>query len=300
MYVEKNVTDKMENVLLDNTPITEENSEVFERANEFVENYEGGIVPDYSFRTVSTEAGKLCFMNNITEIDIFEHEDKIQQSTDAFKKQGVLIDNTADLFEIIFEMFLSKSNEDSMKRFEHEETRRFYKMFLDWRITNTSLNQMISSFMRYWKGLLSEGKSEALIFVGRWGDVFRGGVRPLWTDIANKTDEELINLAIVRIKEEQDYLDNILIKYVEVLNDLGMLEERLYLLIKYGTDDKRVITCMRNGISLSLAKLLIEKYEKFLVIDDNDTISFHDDIIDYMRKSGENEVMICELSYFCN
>lgn len=299
MYVEKNVTDKMENVLLDNTPITEENSEVFERANEFVENYEGGIVPDYSFRTVSTEAGKLCFMNNITEIDIFEHEDKIQQSTDAFKKQGVLIDNTADLFEIIFEMFLSKSNEDSMKRFEHEETRRFYKMFLDWRITNTSLNQMISSFMRYWKGLLSEGKSETLIFVGRWGDVFRGGVRPLWTDIANKTDEELINLAIVRIKEEQDYLDNILIKYVEVLNDLGMLEERLYLLIKYGTDDKRIITCTRNGISLSLAKLLIDQYEEFLVINsDNDTISFHDGIIDYMRESGENEVMICELSYF--
>lgn len=300
MYVEKNMVDELENVLLDNTQITDDNNEVFKKANEFVENYEGGIVPDFKFRTVTTKAGKLCFMNNITEIDIFKYESIIQKSIDEFKKQGTLIDNTGVLFEIIYKVFLSKSDEALMKRFEHEETRRFYKMFLDWRITKTSLNQMISSFMKYWKGLLSEGESETLIYVGRWGDISRGGVRPLWTDITNKSDEELINLAIVRIKEEQEYLDNIVIKYVEVLNDLEMLEERLYLQIKYGTDDKRVITCMRNGISLSLAKLLIEKYEKFLVIDDNDTISFHDDIIDYMRKSGENEVMICELSYFCN
>ena len=89
----------------------------------------------------------------------------------------------------------------------------------------------------------------------------------LWTDISNKSDEELINLAIVRIKEEQDFLDNVLIKYIGVLNDLELLEEKLYLMIKYGTDDPKIITCTRNGISLSLAKLLVEKYSDFIRVD---------------------------------
>ena len=172
-------------------------------------------------------------------------------------------------------------------------------MFLDWRIKNTSLNQMIYSFLKYWKGLLSDGTKETFVYVGRWGDVIRGGVRPLWTDIRYKSDEELINLAIVRIKEEQDYLDNVLIKYVEVLNDLKLLDEKLYLLIKYGTDDNRIITCTKNGISLSLAKILIDQYAEYINVDcNNDTVLFRKDIIDRMKEQGENEVLLCELSYF--
>ena len=131
------------------------------------------------------------------------------------------------------------------------------------------------------------------------GNITRDGVRPLWTDISNKTDEELINLAIVRIKEEQDFLDNVLIKFVEVLNDLELLEEKIYLMIKYGTDDPKIITCTRNGISLSLAKLLVEKYSDFIHVDtDNDTLSFGEHIIEKMQEAGENEVMITELGFY--
>lgn len=248
---------------------------------------------------MQTEAGKICFTNNITEIDIFTYESSIEAAASQMKQKGLLIDNTELLFEVIHKMFLSKSEKESMKRFNHEETRNFYKMFLDWRITNTSLNQMISSFMRYWKGLLADPKRDTTIFVGRWGDISRGGVRPLWTDISNKTDEELINLAIVRIKEEQDFLDNVLIKYVEVLNDLELLVEELYMMIKYGTDDPQIITCTRNGISLSLAKLLVEKYNKYIHVDiHNDTLSFDENVIKKMQEVGENEVMITELGFY--
>lgn len=299
MYVEKKVEDELDNVLLEKTRITPNNNEQFERASEFVENYERGIVPNYSLRKVKTEAGKICFINNITEIDVFSNESSIEVTASDMKQKGTLIDNTELLFEVIHKMFLSKSNQESMKRFDHEETRNFYKMFLDWRITNTSLNQMISSFMKYWKGLIANNNRDKVVFVGRWGDITRGGVRTLWTDISNKSDEELINLAIVRIKEEQDFLDNVLIKYVEVLNDLKLLEEKLYLMIKYGTDDPQIITCSRNGISLSLAKLLLEKYHKFIHVDtENDTLSFEENIIEKMQEAGENEVMITELGFY--
>ncbi|NLK76647.1 MAG: hypothetical protein GX284_02830 [Clostridiales bacterium] len=170
---------------------------------------------------------------------------------------------------------------------------------MDWRITNTSLNQMISSFIRYWKGLIENGRKETLIFVGRWGDITRNGQVPLWTDIADKTETQMVNLAIVRIKEEQDFLDNVVIKYVEVLNDMGLIDENLYLSIKYGTNDRRIITCTKNGISLSLAKIIVEKYMNYIQIDvENDTLQFKDGIINAMNNQKENEILICELQYF--
>lgn len=300
MYVEKTINDELKNVLLEKTTINQENQDKFENAQEFIENSEGGIIQDYSLRKVKTETGKICFMNNITEFDIFSHEEDIEKVSKRIKENGRLIDNTNVLFEALNRMFFSKITDDNnIKRFDNEETRRFYKMFLDWRISNTSLNQMISSFMRYWKGLIKDKDKEKLIFVGRWGDTTRDGVMPLWTDISKKTEEQLINLAIVRIKEEQDFLDNVLLKYIEVLNDLELLEESLYLRIKYGTDDKKIITCTRNGISLSLAKQIVENYMDYVEIDVlNDTVSFREGMVEAMRQAGENEIMICELLFF--
>ncbi len=297
MSVEKKVEDKLENVLLEETNITRDNKKELENAKEFIENYEAGVIPNYNLRRVKTDAGKICFMNNINEIDIFEQEEYIEGASVEIKKKG-LIDDTGKLFDVLYEMFLCKSNKEIMRRFHYKETRRFYKMFLDWRITNVSFNQMISSFIKYWKGLQSGDKS--IIFVGRWGDMTRDGVKPLWTDISNKTDKELVNLAIVRIKEEQDFLDNVLVKYVEVLNDLGLIENKLYLFIKYGTDDKRVITCIKNGINLNLPKILTGKYAGYIDVNVNDdTISFRDNIIKKMHEAGENEVIICEMGMFC-
>ena len=298
MYVEKKVQDEIENVLLEKTVITDENREQYNAAKEFVENYEGGIIDNYDLRKTKTEIGKSCFLNNITELDIFKNEAYLDECVARIKASGKVVDDTKKLFLVLYIMFFSRIEDDRIKRFEHEETRNFYQMFMDWRITNTSLNQMISSFMHYWKALIESGK-ETLIFVGRWGDMTRNGQKPLWTNIADKTEMQLVNLAIVRIKEEQDFLDNVIIKYVEVLNDMELLEENLYLNIKYGTNDRRIITCTKNGISLSLAKIIVEKYMDFIQIDiENDTLQFKDGIVDAMINAKENEILVCELQYF--
>lgn len=300
MYVEKKTNDELKNVLLEKTTINQDNKDKLENAQEFIENYEGDIVQDYSLRKVKTEAGKIYFMNNITEFDIFCNEENIEIESKKIKEKGRLIDDTNLLFDILNSMFFSIITDDNnIKRFAYEEARRFYKMFLDWRISNTSFNQMISSFMRYWKSLIKDKDKDKLVFVGRWGDTVRDGVKPLWTDISKKTEEQLINLAIVRIKEEQDFLDNVLLKYIEVLNDLELLEESLYLRIKYGTDDKKIITCTKNGISLSLAKQIVENYMDYVEIDVlNDTVSFREGIVEAMRQACENEIMVCELLFF--
>ena len=102
-------------------------------------------------------------------------------------------------------------------------------------------------------------------------------------------------MAIVRIKEEQDFIDNTIMKFVEVLNDSGALDQDLYLRIKYGTSNRYEILLIQNGISLSLTKLLLEKYKKYLRFNiENDTIELDIGLIDEMIKNKENQILVFE------
>ena len=154
---------------------------------------------------------------------------------------------------------------------------------------------MIGRTVRYWN-LLIEQNRDTVVYVGKWGDATRGnGFREFWTDISQKTRAEKINLAIVRIKEEQDFIDNAIMKFVEALSDVGLLDNSLYLKLKYGTDVEVQITLIKNGISLSLSTLLIDKYSQFFSVDTfSDTIEIRPEILEEMEQNGENEILIFE------
>jgi len=76
----------------------------------------------------------------------------------------------------------------------------------------------------------------------------------------SKTIGEKINLAIVRIKEEEDFFDYVIFRFVEILNELEFLDKTFYELVKYGTTDHKVITLIKNGFSRGVAELLVNKY----------------------------------------
>ena len=154
---------------------------------------------------------------------------------------------------------------------------------------------MISNVVRYWNSL--EGEKSKEVYVGKWGDKTRGGGhRDYWTDISTKDEYEKINLAIVRLKEEYDFIDNEIIKYIETLYSLELVEESIYLKIKYGTDDRTKITLLNCGISGMLTNLLQRKYSDLFIVDkENSTVSFSKDLVSQMTKNNENGVLISEV-----
>lgn len=302
MKIDKKLSDEIENVLLSNKELDGKDIKQLDTAVEFIENYESGTIDDYQNRRVKTQIGKSCFLNNITELDIFKMESKMQGQINEYLSQKLVIDNTQLLFDVMYSLFfiniVDDDNNQNLIRFKYVETRNFYKMFLNWRIKSASYSEMVASFIKHWKSLSIGGK-QTIVYVGRWGDTAWQGVRELWTDISKKTDKQKINLAIVRIKDEQDFLDNTIIKFIEVLNDLSLLEGSLYLKIKYGTDDKQKVLLIKNGLSLSLANLLIDDYWEYLKIDiANNTVEYNPKIIDEMEKNDENQVLIYETRYF--
>lgn len=297
--VEQNYKDAVDNVLLSEAKITADNEEKLRQASEFIENYENGVVEDYQERYTNTVAGKACIMNGITEFDVFAYEVTIQQQVDAYQGESLKISDSNTLLETINELFiqhLPDNGAESLKRLENKEARKFYSMMFEWRVKNKSYAEMISLFVGYWHQLYKKDRN-VMVYVGKWGDVKRPGSNVArYTKFVGKNRTQVVNLAIVRIKEEQDFIDNTLIKYVEVLHDLDLIEDGFYAQIKYGTDDGRTICLIKNGLSLSSAMLLIKKYGDHLQIDiPASTVVYGENLVAEMIKAEENQIQIYEI-----
>lgn len=297
--VEQNYKDAVDNVLLSEAKITADNEEKLRQASEFIENYENGVVEDYQERYTNTVSGKACIMNSITEFDVFAHEATIQQQVDVYQSESIKISDSNTLLETINDLFIQHlpDNEvESLKRLENKEARNFYSMMFEWRVKNKSYAEMISLFVGYWHQLYKKDRN-VMVYVGKWGDIKRPGSNVArYTKFVGKNRTQVVNLAIVRIKEEQDFIDNTLIKYVEVLHDLDLIEDRFYAQIKYGTDDERTICLIKNGLSLSSAMLLIKKYGDHLQIDiPASTVVYGENLVAEMIKAEENQIQIYEV-----
>ncbi|WOJ98180.1 DEAD/DEAH box helicase [Congregibacter brevis] len=294
---DKTIKDNLDNVLLEVVDITDENRSEIDRANQVLENLEPGITgKEVAYAT--TDLGKLCYVNNVTEFSILECEAEISKLLDEIGASDFMIEDTQELMEVLHLAFVVHIHEDkhqALQRLSESSAKRFYRMFLRWRMRNASYSEMIGRFLDYWDRV-----DDSLVYVDKWGDTARpGSHRERWVDVSEKSGKEKVNLAIVRIKEEQDFLDNQIMKFVEVLNDLELLDEKFYKKIKYGTEDEQKITMMKNGFSSGLASLLLEKYGAYLTIDPKaNTVDLRDSVRSVMQVNDENRIYVFEASFF--
>ncbi|WP_103652416.1 DEAD/DEAH box helicase [Campylobacter concisus] len=287
------ITDDIKNPLLIHSDIDDSKTK---KAEEILDNISHcDNITNNSYRKTKTKIGQLCFENNINIFDIFEMEEKIDKELKNINK-AQSIDT---VFNTIDYLFFSKINDNqgdynNLKRLREHEAQNFYKMLINWRIMGFTMKVMIGEVVGYWNALREE--QSRTVYVGKWGDKTRGGHREYWTDITEKDEYEKVNLAIVRLKEEYDFIDNEIVKYIEILYSLELIEESLYLKIKYGTGDKVKIALLNCGISNILSKLLQEKYSNMFKADiDNSTVIFSENLVSEMLKNNENGILISEI-----
>jgi hypothetical protein len=269
------------------------------KAENFIGNFESDIINNSNIKIAETEIGKLCFENNVVEIDIIQKEQAMNRVVQDYKNRLIMIDSSNSILKAIsdtFVDFLKDDKNNNLKRLQNKKARLFYARFLDWKVESKSYNEMINSFLYYWK-FLEENNKETLVYVdSKWGEEVRGGYVPLWVDIKNKNFKQRVNLAIVRINDEQEFLDNVLFKFIDILYELEIIEKTFYYKIKYGTDDLRKIILMKNGVSYSLCHLLIDNYLQFIEINiENEFFNISSRVIDTMQYNDENEIMMFEV-----
>jgi len=291
----------------------EEKIQIIE-ALEYLENIEEGVI-DISLkevdideiRYVTSDIAKACFKNNIHDFDIHLNEETLKKNFKAFSGTDALGD-TKELLDAIYEIFIKdiklKEEHGEFSRLANEPARKFYAMILDWKMNGSSYSQMIQSFLHYWKELEEKAhpSEEIKIYVGHsWGEVKRSEEEyiPRYVDLRKKDIKQRVNIAIVKIKEEQDFVDYNLMKYVDMLHDLELVEGNFYDRIKYGSSDQKVICLLKNGISMELAKCLLDgKYNDFLTFNlANDEVVIQKRALAAMTANSENKILIFELQF---
>lgn len=297
--VSKSDKDSVNNVLLEATKIVEGDiSKRFEDAVARLENLQPGLVSGRKCNYVTTEVGKLLIANGVNEIDVFKAESSIAEKIDKFIEQSGVIDTPDTLIDAIkncfIEYFDSNREYSDLTRLNEAPARRFYAMLLDWKLKKYSVKQAIHLTMEYWNTRIDAGLDDH-VFVGKWGDVtYRESHYEYWVNIATKNDVEKINLAIVRLKEEDDFFDYKIFRFVEVLNGVGAISTNFYKQIKYGTINETKIKLIRDGFSRGLADLLLQKYPNFVRVANNGDVEVGSALLDHMVMNEESDLLIFE------
>lgn len=294
--------DNVQNVLLkedEGTLNQADRTKIFESL-EYLENIEPQTVSIEGVEYVESLIAKLCFKNNVYDFDIKENEEILLQNLESWNSAEIT--NESEVLDAIYNIFLLNVDisEVNLKRLENEAARNFYSMILSYRTNGSTYKQMIARFVNYWKGV-----DNKIVYVGpRWGEIVRDEENrtPTYVDLSTKSDNELTNLAIIKIKEEQDFLDNSLLKYVEILKELDLLNLELYDRIKYGSSNQSVISLLKNGFSIELAHVITKAiYRDYISIDtETDEVHIREDIVGAMEAAQENKILIFELSYHLN
>lgn len=288
-----------------NNMINPQDSEEYKKEIQYLENMETGIVKDqYNELTISkTLIGKLCFENNIRDFDIIKNEQILSNNLNNLKQNiGKKISSPEDLIQAIYLLFIKDINIDEGENFirlKDEKARKFYQMILTWKINNTPYNQMINYFLNYWDTRIRN--NDPIIYVGStWGEVSReNNYANLYINLRTKSQTDKINLAIVKIKEEQDFIEHHITKYSEIINKLNLIDSSFFEKIKYGSNDKKIITMLKNGYSYELAQILNEKeYENFITFNfDKETLVIDKKILPHLENNNINDIFIFELKF---
>ncbi|TLX53326.1 RNA helicase [Stutzerimonas nosocomialis] len=291
--------DSVGNVLLEATTIVDgQVSKLYDDAVQRLENLHPGLVSDRQCQYVTTEVGKLMIANSVSEVDVFKEEKKIDRQIKKSIEINGQINDVDRLMRAIQKLFIEHFDESreysDLLRLKQPAALKFYAMLLDWKLKQYSLKRMIRLTLRYWAKLVEESATDH-VFVGKWGDsTFGTGRFENWVRISQKDAAERINLAIVRLKDEEDFFDNKIFKFVEVLNGVGALDAAFYKRIKYGTADDLKIKLIRDGFSRGLADLMLDDYGDMVSILSGGEVHVNPRIVRKMENDEVSDLLVFE------
>jgi hypothetical protein len=221
--------DDVNNLLLkDEKKLTTPQKLELKKSLEYLENIEPNSTDLVNVVYAQSEIAQLCYKNNIYDFDIKQSETKLTVNLDTYiKKNKAAIKDSDELIEGIHNIFLSEVDivDSNLNRLKNLQARNFYSMILEWRSSSASYKEMIGSFIAYWRTLRGDA---SVIYIGeKWGEEKREftDIKLLYVDLRKKSPSQRINLAILKIKEEQDFVEFNLLKYIDIISELKLIDD---------------------------------------------------------------------------
>ena len=242
---------------------------------------------------INTEIGRYCLENNVTDFEIKRNEDIMQNKLENIRNSGIQY----NIMDLVYKLFIEDiefiENDFELLRLKNEKARAFYNMFVNWKRSNLTYNEMINNMMKYW----NDTKLNYLYIGSKWGECKRLDTDriPNYVRLITKTDSQKVNYAIKKIKIENDFIDYKLMKYIEILFKVQLIEKDVFNEIKYGTSNDMQIYLQKEGLSQELSKKIVNEYQKYIIMDKDGGFHIDESILE---EFNENEILRTELEYF--
>ena len=247
--------------------ITEEPDNEFDRIKKYM--IEAGIYNYY-------DQGKLIIEHILKTIE------KIEQKAEKWKSFNML--------DKILILFLHNQEHNILdfefKRLLNKEARNYYEMH----ISNShqyTLKENINKMYDYF--LQRKDLDEYEFYIGStYGEIskstepYPNSSNEVYIDLRAKNTKDLINLAIVKLKIEDDFISFKLNKFITMLYDFKLISEDEYNQYIYGTINIEKSKLRKIGLSSNLiAKLEADNQIDNILIDENNIVTTNEEFKNY-------------------
>ena len=202
------------------------------------------------------------------------------------------------LYDVFIKDFIEYIDDKEIKRLKNIEARNYYRQFI--KHSNLSLNKKITHQYNYFRYII-EHQPNTYLYIGEsFGEKKLqtpdyDDPRNAYVDLKEKTYKELINLAVVKIKLEEDFVSFKLNNYFNLMIDLGLISKKEYEQIVYGTNDDTKIKYINMGLSINMInKLEKDSQIENISLDEYNNLIVNDTFKEYM--SGLDEYSQFQLS----
>lgn len=170
--------------------------------------------------------------------------------------------NMMDKIYLLFIKGLENTiTEFEFKRLENSDARKYYEMH----ISNSHKYTLNENINKMYKFFLEKRETNHEFYVGKtYGEIskssepYPNSSNKVYVNLKEKNKKELINLAIVKLKIEDDFISFQLNKFITMMYDFNLISEEEYNTYIYGTTNKDKSSLRKIGLSGSLISRLEE------------------------------------------
>ena len=203
-----------------------------------------------------------------------------------------------DTIDKIYEVFIKEQEENfkdfEIKRLKNEEAINYYKKYMEY--NRKILKERIKQQYDYFKSIKDDPEKRVFYIGESYGefakqtDDYEDRNKPVYIDLETKDDKTLLNLAIAKLKIEDDFISYKLSSFVTVLLKIGLIDEDEYNEFIYGTTDINKLNLIKKGLSISLVNRLNEDNQlENLRMDEYNNLLINDDLKNYISELDDYE-----------
>jgi hypothetical protein len=204
--------------------------------------------------------------------------------------EWIELDPVEKVYTVFIEGLEEALKDKVLARLQNVKARNYYRMFVK-NIHALTLKDHINATVKYFYSNAEETKNNIFYIGESYGELAKDGTpfgATTYIDLASKSHKELVNLALVKLKMESDFVSYKLNEFVSLLKEFDAISEDDYNVFIYGTAKKRNTDLTKLGLSGALIqKLEFDKQLDNIEVDDFGNVKANEEFISYLNKQDD-------------